>query len=80
MIHRDRNHPSIILWSIGNEIPEQSMGDGRQMAKRLADICPPRRPHPSRDLGLQQSGRRRADTGYAEPWTCSASTITSENT
>jgi beta-galactosidase len=23
MIHRDRNHPSIILWSIGNEIPEQ---------------------------------------------------------
>ena len=39
MIHRDRNHPSIILWSIGNEIPEQESADGYQMAKRLADIC-----------------------------------------
>lgn len=23
MIERDRNHPSVIMWSIGNEIPEQ---------------------------------------------------------
>ena len=23
-VHRDRNHPSVILWSSGNEIPEQS--------------------------------------------------------
>ena len=23
MLHRDRNHPSVVLWSIGNEIPEQ---------------------------------------------------------
>jgi beta-galactosidase len=26
---RDRNHPSIILWSIGNEIPEQNSPKSR---------------------------------------------------
>lgn len=35
MIQRDRNHPSIILWSIGNEIPEQGKPEGWQEAKRL---------------------------------------------
>ena len=39
MIHRDRNHPSIILWSIGNEIPEQDNTNAYDMAKRLVDIC-----------------------------------------
>ena len=39
MIHRDRNHPSIILWSIGNEIPEQENADAYDMSKRLVDIC-----------------------------------------
>lgn len=35
MVRRDRNHPSIILWSIGNEIPEQDSPDGWKEAKRL---------------------------------------------
>jgi beta-galactosidase len=35
MVHRDRNHPSIIMWSIGNEIPEQSKPDGWKEARRL---------------------------------------------
>lgn len=39
MICRDRNHPSVILWSIGNEIPEQDNANAYEMAKRLADIC-----------------------------------------
>ncbi len=39
MIRRDYNHPSVILWSIGNEIPEQSSEDGPQIVKFLQDIC-----------------------------------------
>ena len=39
MLRRDRNHPSVILWSIGNEIPEQGRPDGWKIAKRLTDIC-----------------------------------------
>lgn len=35
MVRRDRNHPSIIMYSIGNEIPEQARADGWQEAKRL---------------------------------------------
>ena len=37
MARRDRNHPSIILWSIGNEIPEQKSSDGWKIAKRFTD-------------------------------------------
>ena len=39
MIKRDRNHPSVIMWSIGNEILEQSQKDGWKVAKLLNDIC-----------------------------------------
>ncbi|WP_237332455.1 glycoside hydrolase family 2 TIM barrel-domain containing protein [Zobellia amurskyensis] len=39
MIKRDRNHPSVIMWSIGNEIIEQREKDGWKVAKMLNDIC-----------------------------------------
>ncbi len=39
MVHRDRNHPSVIMWSIGNEVPDQSTPGGNKIAKRLQDIC-----------------------------------------
>lgn len=38
-IKRDANHPCVIMWSIGNEIPEQSDDDGWKLAKMLNDIC-----------------------------------------
>ena len=39
MLRRDRNHPSVVLWSIGNEIPNQLDRDGYKMAKELIAIC-----------------------------------------
>jgi len=38
MIKRDRNHPSIILWSIGNEIREQFDTTGIAITKELVGI------------------------------------------
>ncbi|MBN1181646.1 MAG: DUF4982 domain-containing protein [Bacteroidales bacterium] len=37
MIMRDRNHPSVIMWSIGNEIPNKSITEGVQTGKKLVD-------------------------------------------
>jgi len=37
-ILRDRNHPSVIIWSIGNEIPQQSDTSALRLAPELAGI------------------------------------------
>lgn len=37
VIRRDRNHPSVMMWSIGNEIGEQRQEDGWKMARILSD-------------------------------------------
>lgn len=37
MVLRDRNHPSIIMWSIGNEIPERGEPEGAETAKMMVE-------------------------------------------
>jgi beta-galactosidase len=37
VVLRDRNHPSVFMWSIGNEIPERSDPDAVKTARMLLD-------------------------------------------
>jgi len=38
LIRRDRNHPSIILWSVGNEIPDACFEIGTERLKKLMQV------------------------------------------
>lgn len=38
IIERDRNHPSVIMWSIGNEIPQAADTSGVRISKELTDL------------------------------------------
>ncbi|GAA4300810.1 beta-galactosidase GalB [Nibribacter koreensis] len=38
LVHATRNHPSIVMWSSGNEVPDQWGAEGVKRAKRLQDI------------------------------------------
>lgn len=39
LVLNHRNHPSIIMWSIGNEIPEQWSKEGVEIINRLQGLC-----------------------------------------
>ena len=39
MVRHYRNDPSVIMWSIGNEVPTQGSGQGYKVAQFLQNIC-----------------------------------------
>lgn len=40
LVRHYRNNPSVVMWSIGNEVPDQWSGEkGTRMARRLQAIC-----------------------------------------
>jgi len=47
MILRDRNHPSIVLWSIGNEVPDRADSTGlatrKKLVQRVRELDPTRK-------------------------------------
>ena len=63
MIRRDRNHPSVILWSIGNEVGEQGYPDKWEIGHRLTAIC--HREDPTRPTTSGNDNLWAASTPYA---------------
>ena len=65
LVLHHRNHPSIIMWSIGNEIPEQWSEEGVKISRHLQEIC--HRLDPSRTV---TQGMDRAEaalkSGFAQ--------------
>ncbi len=65
LVLNHRNHPSIVMWSIGNEIPEQGSAEGAEIARHLQDLC--HRLDPSRPV---TQGMDRAEaalkSGFAQ--------------
>ncbi len=60
MLYRDRNHPSVIMWSIGNEVIErEGYGEGHEIARRLAEHV--RAVDPTRPVTAAICGSWRAD-------------------
>ena len=69
MVLRDRNHPSIVLWSIGNETWEQfdMEGEGTKRAKMLRDHVHKIEPSRLVTVALQPDKQRRYNkNGFAE--------------
>lgn len=59
LIRRDRNHPSVILWSIGNEIGEQSNAEGHQLSAELIRIA-----HEEDSTRPATAGANQLNAGY----------------
>ncbi len=64
MLHQYRNNPSVVMWSIGNEVPSQWGPDGISELVFLQDIC--HREDPTRPVtcGMDQIGAV-LDNGFA---------------
>ncbi|CAL4866333.1 Beta-galactosidase BoGH2A [Asticcacaulis sp. MM231] len=58
LIRRDRNHPSVILWSIGNEEPQQGTERGAHIARTMKRLC--------NDLDPTRLITAAMDNGYGE--------------
>ncbi len=62
MVCRDRNHPSVVIWSVGNEVYDQTDKIGGTVARELIGIC-----HRNDPTRLCTSGNDRIADYYGPP-------------
>ena len=60
MVSKDMNHPSVIMYSIGNEVPEAGRPYGARLGRALAEKS---------SLARRNSVRHRGDQWTAHRWT-----------
>ena len=65
MVLRDRNHPSIVIWSIGNEIMEYIQPSGAELSKMQADYV--RQLDPTRPVTSAIGGMRDEADPFLAP-------------
>ena len=65
MLHHFRNNASVVMWSIGNEVPSQWKPEGRVVAAWLQDICHSEDPTRPVTCGMDQYNAV-AINGFAE--------------
>jgi len=59
-VRRDRNHPSVIAWSFGNEIPEQGGASGGTIAAELGGIIRDEDPSRQTTAGMNSASPDQA--------------------
>ncbi len=57
MVMRDRNHPSVVMWSIGNEVFERAAESGPRIAQTLAATVRELDPMRPVSIGLNNVGK-----------------------
>ena len=65
LVLANRLHPSIVMWSIGNEIPEQGMRDGNRMTRQMQNFMHSLDPTRPVTAGMDRIDNALA-TGYAQ--------------
>lgn len=59
MIDRDRNHPSVIMWSIGNEVYERGNEEGQRIADDMSHLA--RKLDPTRPVTMALNGLEKKE-------------------
>lgn len=75
MVQRDRNHPSIILWSIGNEIPKKTVSTEQALLDTVHKLDPTRLVTGGYNDGANNPFRQMLDVAGYNEWGDPASKV-----